>query len=642
MDQEYMQEEWKTFIASGEILPSVREEIGESWKRSRALGIDSDHTKGRTVPADEFETIKKYNRDLLFYSKPIMENLYRIIQEHNSIIYITDADAVILDLIGDPEDMVVIKEGYNVSAGVLWSEETVGTNAISLALRYKKTYRTEGCEHYCREHHFFSCSVVPIHDAMGEVIGTLVNTCLNAKASSHTLGMVQAAAQLIENEVARARQIQFMKVGMSSISEAVIITDSAGDISFLNAKGCTYLGCSERKLLRRPISSVIPDVRFPEVTESRYNVNFHIFDGSEEIPCVGNFIYLEYNGEQIGLAAVFRKERSINTYINNLVGNTAKYHFSDIITRNPAMLRVIEDAKRISGIDCTVLINGESGTGKELVAQAIHNQSKRREGPFIAVNCAALPRDLVESELFGYVAGSFTSAKKGGMLGKFELADGGTLFLDEIGELSMDIQPKLLRALDSHKISKIGSKKDKYVDVRVITATNKTLESEIAEGDFRLDLFYRINTVNFIIPSLNERREDIPLLCLHFLEQLNAEFDMKVSGFEPEFISALQAYEFKGNIRELQNLISRAFFLCSDDTIGVDLLPAGITRRAAATAARPDSVPMTVGTKETIEKEMIIRALQQAGNNVTEAAKTLNIGKATIYRKIKKYGISYR
>ncbi len=300
---------------------------------------------------------------------------------------------------------------------------------------------------------------------------------------------------------------------------------------------------------------------------------------------------------------------------------------SEIITRNPAMLSLIALAERIADSPLSILIEGESGTGKELFAELIHRSSSRSKQALVRVNCAALPENLLESELFGHVRGSFTGAMKD-RVGRFELADKGTIFLDEIGELPLQLQSKLLRVLQSHEFERLGESRTRMVDVRVLAATNRDLGEEIAAGRFREDLYYRLNTVRIKIPSLRERREDIPLLAQYFIEKYSTE-ERKGMQIAVDALGALMEHSWRGNVRELENVISRALFLTRGKEITLADLPEEM---------RPKYDLSTSQTLEDIEKEHIARVIAES-KSYEEAARKLDIDSATLWRKRRKYNL---
>jgi two-component system response regulator AtoC len=313
-----------------------------------------------------------------------------------------------------------------------------------------------------------------------------------------------------------------------------------------------------------------------------------------------------------------------------------KYGFANIIGKSEPMRRVFEAIRMIADARSTVLIEGESGTGKELVARALHFNSSRKKRPFVAVNCAALPGGLIESELFGHEKGAFTGAVASRM-GKFQAAEGGTLLIDEIGEMQFELQSKLLRALESHSINPIGGNRDIAVDVRVVAATHRNLEALVKEGRFREDLFYRLNVVNIALPPLRDRADDIPLLVRAFVDEIATENSRPVRDVTPEALALLRGYDWPGNVRQLRNALESIIVMSSRDVIDVPDLPDAI--RGARPAPAPAAVVRPGMTMAEIEKEAIAQALQRAGGNRTEASRMLAISVRTLQRKIKHFGL---
>ncbi len=307
--------------------------------------------------------------------------------------------------------------------------------------------------------------------------------------------------------------------------------------------------------------------------------------------------------------------------------------FGKLNGSTPRMKNVFKQIQVIAPTNASVLINGESGTGKELVAKAVHQNSKRKDKPYIAINCAAIPESLLENELFGHEKGAFTGALAQDA-GCFELADGGTIFLDEIGDMSADMQTKLLRVLENGTFRRIGGKKELQVDVRVIAATNRTLEEAVEEGGFREDLFYRLNVFTIKLPPLRERSEDIPLLAQTFIEEFNLKNDRAVKGLSREAMNLLKKYSFPGNVRELKNVIERAVIVCTSDTIDVQDLPETLTTKAH----KAPTVEFRLGqTMDEVEKQFLFHTINYVDGNKTKAAKMLDISLKTLHNKLAKY-----
>jgi transcriptional regulator with PAS, ATPase and Fis domain len=316
------------------------------------------------------------------------------------------------------------------------------------------------------------------------------------------------------------------------------------------------------------------------------------------------------------------------------LGRTATFKFDNIVCQNKTLKATVARAKKIANSPSTILLTGESGTGKEVFAQAIHNASDREEGPFIPINCGAIPKELVQSELFGYEAGAFTGADRKGRMGKFEIANGGTLFLDEIGDMPLKMQVNLLRVITDRSIVRIGGTRHIPVDVRLIAATNKNLLDEVEKGSFREDLYYRLNVVPFRLPPLRERPEDVIPIAEYHLLRLSKRFGKKIRRIDPAAKKALAAYCWPGNIREVRNAVEQAVNMTQGSIILLKHLPEYIHNPETKSIPAENQKPFNLSA---LEKETIDRALRHYNGNVTRASKALGIGRNTLYDKMKKY-----
>jgi two-component system response regulator AtoC len=369
----------------------------------------------------------------------------------------------------------------------------------------------------------------------------------------------------------------------------------------------------------------------------------------------GAFDYVTKPFDQEDLKKVIEKAARAHDLEQRNVHSPGESTGSPLVGESPAMKAIHEMVARVADSPSTILITGESGTGKGLIAQELHRLSSRKEKALIKVNCAAIPKDLVESELFGYEKGAFTGAV-GSKPGRFELADGGTLFLDEIGEIPVEIQVKLLRALQESEFERVGGIRTLRVDVRLIAATNRDLKALIADGRFREDLFYRLAVVPMELPPLRDRREDIPVLVAHFLEKFNRRLGKRVEGIDPEAMQLLQAYGWPGNIRELENLMERSVLFADGPIVEAAQLPEALRDKAPGAAVQVASVgplaaasatsPAGTSMKEIVrqaqaelERELIARALAETGGNVTRAAKRLQISRKSLQVKMKDLGL---
>ncbi len=352
----------------------------------------------------------------------------------------------------------------------------------------------------------------------------------------------------------------------------------------------------------------------------------------KEIPIsVSTGILKDEAGEVIGGVETFRDLSLVEELRREL---HRQYRLGDIISKSPRMQRIFALLPELARSDSTVLILGESGTGKELVARALHHLSRRASGPFVALNCGALPDTLLESELFGHAAGAFTDAKRD-RKGRFALAEGGTLLLDEIGDISPALQVRLLRVLEEHAYTPLGTSKTIKADVRVVAATNKDLAQMLEAGTFRSDLYYRINVVQLTLPRLADRTEDIPLLCEHFIARFNRLQSKKILGLSYEALAIFMRHDWPGNIRELENAIEHAFILCPQGLIQPEHLPEHLWREAGSGSAATSSLSL----KEQ-EKRFLVEALERHGWRRMATARELGIDKNTLRRKIKRYGLA--
>lgn len=435
---------------------------------------------------------------------------------------------------------------------------------------------------------------------------------------------------------------RFFNIILDSIADGVFTINSEGQITSFNRAAEEITGFKQKEAIGKYCFDVFranicqTQCALRETMKTREEiinrpVNILTKDGRELPISISTAVLRNEDGEIIGGVETFRDLSPIEALRKEL---SRKVSFHDIISQNHRMHEFFAILPDIAESESTVLIQGPSGSGKELFARALHNLSHRKDQPFIAVNCGALPDSLLESELFGYVRGAFTDARKN-KPGRFALAHRGTIFLDEIGEMSSALQTKLLRVIEEKKVDPLGATSPTSVDVRVVAATNRDLSKLMESGEFREDLFYRINVVKIELPPLRERREDIPLLVDHFIKKFNLKRGRLVEGVSDEVMDILVKYDFPGNVRELENIIEHAFILRKEGLIKPDDLPAEIVKKSDI-----QSMP---GKKTSLlrrsEAETILRALDRHGGKRIEAARELGIDRTTLWRKIKRYGL---
>jgi len=436
--------------------------------------------------------------------------------------------------------------------------------------------------------------------------------------------------------------------------EGIITIDQNGTIDNFNPQAEKIFNKKAYKVIGEKINKIFPDKNILEIFKTNQNIEGKIFTiGDTRI--VANIIPIKINNEVVRHVITFQEASQIQKVEQKLrrrlylKGNIADNNFQDIIGQSTIIGNMKEEAKKFADVDSPVLIYGETGTGKELFAQAIHNHSHRKKQPFVAFNCAALPDNILESELFGYVEGAFTGAKRGGKMGLFEQAHEGTIFLDEIGEISKNTQVRLLRVLQEQKIRRLGDDRVIPVDVRIITSTNKDLNKLVNENKFREDLYYRINVLNLVLPNLNQRKSDIPLLVDYFIKKYKYKFRKSIEGISDESMKLLKDFDWPGNIRQLENVIERLVISVDSDFIHVNLVKKVLSlidnnekgkliiydTETKNNIKNPNvfEVPLNENL-ENIEKFIIKKMIEKEKGNKTLVARKLGIGRSTLWRKL--------
>lgn len=653
--QNRIKESRRRFIETGEGDPDIRPWVRASWERCARYGNHETYSLD-IRSGSELNQLLESNKDLLDAAHPIMMKLVDMVEGTQYAVTLHDRDGWIIDHLFAGDHPIFSIKGFNL--GVRWAEDTIGTCSSHLAVIEDREIQLTGYEHFNERLTCLVGTAAPIHNGEGEIIGCLNMCGYYASGTSHTLGLIQATAGLIEKSLELRRVGQLLKDSFDMMSDGIIILDNRFRVIQVSFQAAAILKIPQKAVYSVDFAKLFPKEDF-EQRLWRSNAPFSYaeyefaLDG-KTTACNVQVAPLVSGGIRNGVMIILRESKEIRRLANKMTGNRASYSFGDIITQDREMLAQIDIMKDIASTDCCVLIEGESGCGKELFAHSLHNASARRNGPFIAVNCASLPRNLVESELFGYEKGAFTGARSDGSPGKFELAEGGTIFLDEIGELPLEIQATLLRVLDNHKVVRIGGKQEKSLDVRVIAATNRNLYHEVQCGNFRSDLFYRINVLRFGIPPLCRRKGDVPLLARTFLDRMNETQTGRPKTFQPEFLQALCSYPWPGNVRELQNVIVRAYYASKGDVITEAALPydfwadsnpvqAGDRRQPSAgpgkaTAGRP-AAGRPRESEDEARRQRLIEALGEAEGDPELAGRILGISRATVYRRIKKYGI---
>lgn len=640
---------WKHFIATGTINHSfIRKEIAESWQRSLFENkLDPYEPKQPLrLSQQELANIRQKNTVLIEAAKPFLQVLAAAVQNSGFILTFADRDCYLLEVFGD-EEILKLAAVTNYLPGCRRTEGDVGTNAIGLSLYEKKPIQVTGPEHFNFNNHGWTCSTSPIFSFEKEILGFVTLSGKSVGVHKHNLGMVIAAAKAIENKIGEEKLSQeknrlnsYLDLILDSISEGLIAIERNGKVTHINRIAEKMLDISKEVIEEKLLNTI---VGIDPAIWQKIIGDPHLIDQEIIVDVSGkpNFFFLstkpvEVDRKVIGKILILTEKQRVCELIQKFTGGQARFTFDDIIGKDQQLLRQVELARIASKADSRILLVGESGTGKELFAQAIHNASKRKNGPFVAVSCAAIPRELIEAELFGYIEGAFTGSRKGGQIGKFELANKGSIFLDEIGSMPYDMQAKILRVLQENEIVRLGDSKPRKVDVLVIAATNRDLMEEVQNKNFREDLYFRLNVVEIIIPPLKERMKDLPWLIQHILRRIGPQLKKDSLTVSQEALQILKSYSWPGNVRELQNYLERASILCDDRVIKPEHLP----NRLLTYSTFPQQISDELKTLKEQEEMLIVRALTECQGNISESARRLQISRSTLHRRVKILGLS--
>ncbi len=623
---------------------NFKEIIDRSHKRCSKYGI----TKERVFPikilnALELHKALEENSELIKISIPFMEILYDFLRGSGFSLYLTDSTGFILTIIGD-EEIIKDMAKSGIIEGADMSEESTGTNAIGTAIYEDYSVQTSGEDHYIKAYHSLTCSAAVIHNEQREIIGCLNLTGKCQLAHPHTLGLVVAAVKSIENQLKVEKTqnelfnaYQYLNKVMDSINSGIFALDMNGVIKAINKSACKMLYIKEEQVINKKADKVLHDWEYilKEITDGNIYEDKEVIyphEDKKKLFSLNVYPIKNKNGSIMGIVAIFNDIQNVYNLVNKYTGKNATYTFEDIIGSSEKITKLKQQAKSIANSPSTVLIQGESGTGKELIAQAIHNNSSRKDKSFIAINCGAIPKSLIESELFGYEQGAFTGAKRGGQPGKFELASGGTLFLDEIGEMPLDVQVHLLRVLQTSCFYRVGGNKNINVDVRIVAATNKNLKEKVEKGNFREDLYYRLSVIPINVPPLSEREGDIEILIQYFLKAKAIKLGKPIPKIDSDIYEKLTNYTWPGNVRELENCIENIVNM--DGSTSFTFENDYLVRKEKVISKEIFQYNMC--SLEQWEKIAIENCIKKCNGNITKASKILGINRSTIYSKMKK------
>lgn len=624
---------------------TYNEIVNKSHKRCSSYEIKKDiPCPSRILNGKEFDILIQKNKELIKIARPFMEILYNFLKRSGFSLYLTEKNGVVLTIIGD-EDIIEDQTKMGIIEGADMSEKSAGTNGIGTAIVENASLQISGEQHYINVFHVWTCSSAVIHSEDGNIIGCLNLTGRRQLAHPHTLGLVVAAVKSIENhlKVEKTQKelfkaYQYLNKIMNSLNLGIFAVDTEGLIKAINKSACNMLHIKEEEVINRNVDTVLDN--WKHILQQLRNGQVYedeeiIYSDKKKRFNINVYPIKDKNSNITGMVGIFNDIQNVYNLVNKYISRTAKYTFDDIIGESETIQRLKEQIKSISNSPSTVLIQGESGTGKELIAQSIHNNSNRKNKSFIAINCGAIPKSLIESELFGYEEGAFTGAKRGGCPGKFELANGGTLFLDEIGEMPLDMQVNLLRVLQEGCVTRIGGSRYINVDVRIIAATNKNLKKEVENGTFREDLYYRLSVIPINAPPLRERAQDIKILIEHFLKIKAVKLGKPIPEIRKSIYENLLTYTWPGNVRELENCIENIVNM--DGNTSFSFENKKIEREN--TYYKNANLEYDMCSLEELEKRGISICVNQCDGNISKACRILGINRSTMYAKIKKYNI---
>ena len=623
-------------------LEDMENAISLSLERSKSYGIDPQIAKApESSKLNHQDLTKRILRQKPFFNiaKKQIDTLYALLQGSGFCMALADPEGYVLYVVGD-EDLVQHFSSRNCMPGYRWTEKDLGTCAIGLTIIEQKPFFLPGNSMYAALAKSISNAAAPIFGVDQELLGVICLSGYSELMHIHTLGLVCQAAETVKShlkEHSNSRELtiknQYMRALLEAGTKGIVTVDQSGNIVQTNRKACFLLDLPKDHAGKSFAELV--NIDFKLSTELKIGKGFLVREITSNKG--KNFVSLApviiENGEMVGAILSITEKKEMVELAMEIAGAEAHFTFQSIIGKSSTLHSAMHVAKIAAKNDAPVLILGETGTGKELFAQAIHNASDRRDKPFIAINCGAIPKELLESELFGYEEGAFTGAQKGGRAGKFEIADTGTLFLDEIGDMPFDMQVKLLRVLQSGEIRRVGGLRTTRVDLRVISATNKDLRQEAHLERFRPDLFYRISTLYLTVPPLRERDEDILMLIAAFMKRHG--YTSLKDLLCPQAKKLLIEYQWPGNVRQLENTVERAIHLAQGSILKTEHF--GLIELEKTSTSHENL--SEIRSLDDMEQKAIKLTLIHHNGNLSQCAKSLGISRPTLYRKLEKFAI---
>lgn len=634
---------WERFVTGEPVAEiAVSKFLLSSWQRSARAGVAPN---GRLAPivaqGDGLERLRRSNQDLLWASKSLFMNSAQLLERSGSIMLLTDPNGLVLEAAGDRQTLEAAQEVHLIAGGN-WHEDVVGTNGIGTALALRLPVQVHAAEHFCEGIKSWTCTAAPVFlPGTEQLLGVIDISGPPSTYQGSNLVLAMTMARQIEavlTERANREHIYLLEASLkfSGASDAAMVIVLDRHAKLIHTRGSI------------PGIELHLGAHLPLGIQAGYAVE----EWARHLPQGLRPEWLHpviVDNMTIGaLLVVPKRSRSMVTGLPLGAGghgfesgseiDPSRSGFNNLLGQSAALLSAIGRARQLSGRRVSVLIHGETGVGKELFARAIHGDEER-SGPFVTFNCGAASKELIGSELFGHVRGAYTGATNEGRAGRFELAHGGTLCLDEIGELPLDLQPILLRALEEGVICRLGEAKPRRVNVRLLTMTNRDLLKEVEAGRFRRDLYHRINVTSVRVPPLREREQDIDLLTQHFNRSLAERHDVPIRSFGADVMALLRAYTWPGNVRELRNVVEGLLLTANEAIVRNHELSEELRLAVGshAVAGVPAAVAVPASSIEEAERLAIVHAVQNTHGNLTQAARTLGVSRSTLYRKVERY-----
>lgn len=620
MEEKLTKDVWRRFVEEGS-LDAVRidNRIKESWYQCRRNGVNPFNGKGTQILSlEQLNDRKQRSEALLEVAQPFLHHLHKLFKHSKSILLFIDRDGYVLKVVGDEDTLNDSKE-INFIEGVKWTEDLVGTNAIGTTLRNREPISVLGTEHYAVASQSWSCSAAPIMDEDGSLLGVLDVSSKYGSCDHHfTLGTVVATAFAIEYE--------WQKRLKEEEEELLQLCSGRSD-------GLPFVLCNRRlKVLETQLNSdcrILVGKRMDEIALSEVGLIVKV-----KLP-----VFSKKSKRLIGYQFFVEEQRNSPSVYTTTGSNQTKkeiFQFNGVTGVSGSFAHVLQQASQVARTNVSVHLTGETGTGKGVLAKSIHLNSDRSQGPFVEVNCGAIPKELLESELFGYAPGAFTGARKNGYKGKLVQANGGTLFLDEIGEMPHAMQVALLKVIQDKRVTPIGSNDEIPIDIRIISATNQDLPALMKAGVIRKDFYYRLFVFPIQLPPLRARKEDIP----SFISWYCGQHQWNVS-WTKDLINEWLNHRWPGNIRELFNTLDRLRVIYPDSLPPPSQLRMAVFQWADGdtTFEEQNSVERSLSFREKLERDTIKQVLEKTDGKVTRAIAELGMPRSTFYRKLKKYGL---